>query len=104
MTFDEHYLARLRIGDHATMQHLDRHFRRLILLKLWGQVRREREETLADEIMAAALGGIQRGEAPICLPTYICAICADRVKKEAPKVQRQPGVTREQLRLILQKV
>ncbi len=75
--FDEDYLAGLRSGDRETTRHFERHFRLLLRLKLWGRVNGKREETLIDDVIAAATEGVRREELrnPLFLPAYVCAVC-----------------------------
>jgi hypothetical protein len=107
MNFDEKYLARLRQGDRETAKHLNRHFGRLIRLKIWGRVKRGREEIFVNKVLATALEGIQRGapDTAECLANYVCGICSGLLNSErggeAAKIRPQTRVTREQLRLVL---
>jgi RNA polymerase sigma factor (sigma-70 family) len=81
--FDEVYLQRLRSGDDETARHFDRHFRRLLRAKVWGKFDRQREEDLVDDVMAAAIENIMLGRLSdaSCLPSYICGILSNSIKR-----------------------
>jgi RNA polymerase sigma factor (sigma-70 family) len=90
--FDEGYLARLRNGDDETAKHFDRHFRRLVRLKLWHRFNGDRAQSLIDDCMAVALENVLRGEPKDAtrLSAYVCGICSNLVKKEMrPRPARQ---------------
>ncbi len=82
--FDEVYLQRLRNGDDETAKHFNLYFRRLVRLKLWKKFDVLREDELVNDVMAAAMEKIMRGEPRDAahLPGYICGICANMTKRE----------------------
>ena len=80
--FDEAYLRRLRAGDEDTAKHFDRYFRRSLRAQLWGKFGTQHQEDLVDEVMAAAIAKILRGEARDAarLSAYIRGICSNLAK------------------------
>jgi RNA polymerase sigma factor (sigma-70 family) len=85
-TFDEGYLVRLRSGDEETAKHFNSYFRRMLKIKIWAKYGRASQEDLIDEVMAAALEKILKGEPrdPACLAGYVRSICANIVAKPRP--------------------
>ena len=85
-TFDESYLVRLRSGDEETAKHFNGYFRRMLRIKIWAKYGRASQEDLIDEVMAAALEKILKGEPrdPACLAGYVRSICANIVAKPRP--------------------
>ncbi len=76
-------MQRLQSGDDETARHFDRHFRRLLRVKVWGKFDRQREEDLVDDVMAAAIENIMQGKLSdaSCLPAYICGILSNSIKR-----------------------
>ena len=89
-SFDAAYLQRLRSGDDETVKHFDRYFRRLIGAKVWGKFSRQLEQDLVDEVMAAAIENILRGEPRDAsrLPAYIFGILANSTKRALRPAKR----------------
>jgi RNA polymerase sigma factor (sigma-70 family) len=82
--FDEAYLARLRNNDEDTARHFQRHFRKVVGNMLFGKFYRQREEDLADDVMAAAIEKIMAGEPrdAAYLPAYVRKICTNFIRRE----------------------
>jgi RNA polymerase sigma factor (sigma-70 family) len=77
--FDEGYLRRLRAGDEDTAKHFYRYFRRSLRAQLWGKFGQQQQEDLVDEVMAAAIAKILRGEPRDATRSsaYIRGICSN---------------------------
>jgi RNA polymerase sigma factor (sigma-70 family) len=81
--FDQAYLERLRSGDDETAKHFSRYFRRVVRAKVWGKFSRQVEEDLIDDVMAAAIENIMRGQPRDAsyLPGYVCGICLNLMRQ-----------------------
>jgi RNA polymerase sigma factor (sigma-70 family) len=81
--FDAAYLQRLRNGDDETAKHFDHYFRRLVRAKVWGKFTCQREEDLVDDVMAAAIENIMRGQPRDAsrLAAYVCGIFSNSMKR-----------------------
>jgi len=84
VVFDEAYLARLRQGDNETAKHFNRYFRAMLRLNLWHRFDGERAADLIDQVMAAAIEKILKGEPRDAtrLVAYVRGICSNLTKKE----------------------
>jgi hypothetical protein len=85
--FSDEYLAGLRSEDEKTLKHFDRHFRRLVRLKLFNRFREKPQDELVREIMAAVKARIAQGEPRNAndLPSLVLRVCAVLEKAKAPK-------------------
>ena len=79
--FDADYLTRLRAGDQETAKHFDSYFRRRLQVRVGGKFSWEREAELVQDIIAAALSKILRGEPRNagCLAAYVFGICSNLI-------------------------
>lgn len=84
VVFDEDYLTRLRRGDDQTAKHFNRYFRAKLRFSLWHRFDGERAADLIDQVMAAALERILKGEPKDAtrLVAYVRGICSNLTKKE----------------------
>jgi RNA polymerase sigma factor (sigma-70 family) len=90
--FDDAYLIRLRSNDDATARHFYRHFRKAVGSMLYGKFYRQREEDLADDVMAAVIEKVMAGEPRdgALLPAYVRGVCMNFIRMEIDRLRSRP--------------
>jgi RNA polymerase sigma factor (sigma-70 family) len=90
--FDDDYLARLRNNDDETARHFQKHFRKAVANMLFGKFYRQREEDLAEDVMAAVIERVMAGEPRegAALPAYVRGVCLNFIRKEIDRIQSRP--------------
>jgi RNA polymerase sigma factor (sigma-70 family) len=90
--FDDAYLARLRNNDEKTARHFHKHFRKAVGSMLFGKFYRQREEDLAEDVMAAVIERVIAGEPRdgAMLPAYVRGVCLNFIRKEIDRIRSRP--------------
>jgi RNA polymerase sigma factor (sigma-70 family) len=90
--FDDAYLVRLRNNDEATARHFYKHFRKAVGSMLFRKFYRQREEDLADEVMAAVMQRVMEGEPRegAMLAAYVRGVCGNFIRMEIERRRSRP--------------
>ena len=87
--FDNAYLARLRNNDEETARHFYKHFRKAVGSMLFRKFYRQREEDLAEEVMASVMQRVMEGEPRegALLAAYVRGVCSNFIRMEIERLR-----------------